>query len=318
MFAIGLYDYGGPDVLQSVEQPDPHPLSGQVRVKVRAAGINPVDVMVRDGSLAEWFADAEPPFVPGMDISGIIDELGEGISPASGIAIGQNVVGVVNNFGGYGGYSQYVCLPLESVTHLPDGVSLPDGAAFLMTALTARHALDTLHLPQDSVVLVTGAAGAVGAYAVALGNVENLHIVAIASPQDETFLRELGASEFISREDNLNTRIREKYPEGVCAVIDAANIGEQIAHALQDNGTIINLRPKDPASLERGIKQIFVNVRERIADQEAITRLSLQVADGLLPVRVAKTFHASEAVSAHRLFEKGGLRGRIILDFDEK
>ncbi|WP_208457537.1 alcohol dehydrogenase catalytic domain-containing protein [Burkholderia anthina] len=81
MLAIGLSSYGGPQVLHMVELPDPHPVPGQVRVKVRAAGVNPVDIMVRNGSLAGLFARTKPPFVPGMDIAGTIDEVGEDIPP---------------------------------------------------------------------------------------------------------------------------------------------------------------------------------------------------------------------------------------------
>ena len=106
MYAIGLNNYGGPDVLHLIELPDPHAGPGQVRVRVRAAGINPVDVMVRDGSLAQWFSTLLPPFVPGMDIAGTIDEIGEGLDPQLGIAVGQDVAGVVDNYGSHGGYNQ--------------------------------------------------------------------------------------------------------------------------------------------------------------------------------------------------------------------
>lgn len=316
MYAVGLNNYGGPEVLQRVELPDPHPALGQVRVKVRAAGINPVDVMVRDGSLAGWFADAKPPFVPGMDIAGTIDEVGEGIDPQLGVAIGQAVVGVVDNFGSYGGYSQYVCLPAASVTPVPAGASFHEASAFLMNALTARNALDTLHLPSGSTVLVTGAAGAVGAYAVGLGNADGLRMVAIASPQDEAFLRAAGAAEVIARGDDVAARVHQVFPAGVDAVVDAASLGEQIAPAVRDGGTIITLRPGNDDGLERGIKPVFVNVRERITDHAAITKLGQQVTAGLLALRVAAVFPATDAVAAHRRFDEGGLRGRVALDFE--
>jgi NADPH:quinone reductase-like Zn-dependent oxidoreductase len=119
MYAVGLNNYAGPEVLHLMELPDPHPEPGHVRVRVRSAGINPVDVMVRDGSLAEFFAGLQPPFVPGMDISGTIDEVGEEHDPEFGLAVGQKVVAVVNNRGSYGGYSQQACagrLFLLSVT----------------------------------------------------------------------------------------------------------------------------------------------------------------------------------------------------------
>ncbi|MFT4066792.1 NADP-dependent oxidoreductase [Paraburkholderia sp.] len=316
MHAVGLNSYGGPEVLHLVALPDPHPGPGQVRVKVRAAGINPVDVMVRDGSLAGWFAEAQPPFVPGMDIAGTIDELGEGIDPQSGVAVGDDVVGVVDNFGGYGGYSQYVCLPAASVIAVPASLTFSAAASFLMNALTARNALDTLRLPRRSTVLVTGAADAVGAYTLALGNDEGLRMVAIAAPQDEAFLGSAGAADVIVRGENVAARVRHAYPTGVNAVVDAAGLGKQIVSAILDNGTVITLRRGTDDSFERGIKGVFVNVRERITDHVAMARLGQQVTSGLLAVRVAAVFPATEAVAAHRRLNEGGLRGRIVLDFD--
>ena len=316
MHAIGLRQYGGPEVLEVIELPEPHPAPGQVRVKVRAAGINPVDVMVRDGSLADWFAGAQPPYVPGMDIAGSIDEIGEGVDPAFGIALGQLVSGVVDNYGGYGGYSQYVCLPAASVVAAPPGVDVPAAAAFLMNALTARNALDALDLAPGSTLLVTGAAGAVGAYAVALASDAGLRAVAIAAPADAAFLRAAGAAEVVARGDDAAERVRDVVADGVDAVVDAAGLGAAIAPAVRDGGTIIVLRPGGDDALERGIQTRFVNVRERVTDRAAIARLAQQVASGLLAIRVAEVFPAREAVAAHRRLAEGGLRGRLVLDFD--
>lgn len=316
MYAIGLNNYGGPDVLQHVELPEPHPLAGQVRIKVRAAGINPVDIMVRDGSLAGWFAGAQPPFVPGMDISGTLDEIGDGVDPAYGFTVDQDVVGLVDNFGSYGGYSEYVCLPAASVISVPAGASYTAAASFLMNALTARNALDTLGLPEDATVLVTGAAGAVGAYTVALGSQDRLNMVAVTSPSDETFLRSVGASVVIARGDEIASRILQALPQGVDAVVDAAGLGEKIIPAVRSGGTVITLRPGNEDGFERGIKAIFVNVRERITDHAALSRIGQQVSEGVLPLRVAAIFPAIDAVAAHRRFDEGCLRGRIILNFD--
>ncbi|HYW36076.1 MAG TPA: alcohol dehydrogenase catalytic domain-containing protein, partial [Balneolaceae bacterium] len=115
MYAIGLDHYGGPEVLHTVELPDPQPKAGEIRVKVRAAGINPVDVMVREGALAALYAELDPPFVPGMDIAGTIDMIGDDVDQNFRFTVGQEVVGMVDNHGSYGGYSEYVCLPAASV-----------------------------------------------------------------------------------------------------------------------------------------------------------------------------------------------------------
>jgi NADPH:quinone reductase-like Zn-dependent oxidoreductase len=316
MYAIGLNNYGGPEVLRRVELPDPHPQPGQVRIRVRSAGVNPVDVMVRDGSLKLWFASAEPPFVPGMDIAGIIDEVGAEVDPVLNIELGQQVVGLVDNFESYGGYSEYVCLPAESVIPVPAGLSFPAAASFLMNALTARNALDALRLPSGAIILVTGAAGSVGAYTVALAAAQGLHVVALASEKDQDFLRAVGASTFISRDSDVIQQVRAVFPSGVDAIVDTAGLFENIAPALRDGQSLVILRPMEHAPLERGIRTLFVNVRERSTDNAAMKDIGNRIARGLLPVRVAEIFPADQAPAAHRRLAQGSLGGRIILDFD--
>jgi len=315
MYAIGLDHYGGPEVLHEVELPNPEPEAGEVRVKVRAAGINPVDVMVREGAFAAVFDELDPPYVPGMDIAGTIDRIGDNVDNDFGLEEGQAVVGVVDNHGSYGGYSEYVCLPAASVIPKPNESSFPEAASFLMNALTARNALDALDLGEDSTLLIPGAAGAVGTFATALANDEGVEVVAIARPDDETFLRSVGTSAFIPRGDDAAQRVREKFPDGVDTVVDAAGLHEKIAPAVRDDGMLIALRHGLETDLERGIHAEFVNVRERKTDHKAIARLAKQVEDGLLPLRVVDVFPAAEATKAHERFAEDGLRGRVILEF---
>ncbi|MDH2431390.1 NADP-dependent oxidoreductase [Pokkaliibacter sp. MBI-7] len=316
MRVIGLNQYGGPDVLEAFELPTPHATAGQVRVKVHAAGINPVDEMLRSGDLASWYAGAPYPYIPGMDIAGTLDEISADVDPALGLRVGQRVTGIVDNFGNYGGYSEYVCLPARSVTAAPPQASFAEAASFLMNALTARNALDNLTLAAGARILVTGAAGAVGAYTVALAKAAGFEPVAIATAADEPLLHKLGAAMVIARGDHLAQRVREHFPQGVDAVVDAACIQPQILAAVCDQGQIIVLRPASNETLERGITTRFVNVRERATDQPAIRQLADQVSAGLLPMRVEAVFPASEAAAAHRRLDQGRLRGRLILDFE--
>ncbi|MDN5972380.1 alcohol dehydrogenase catalytic domain-containing protein [Bifidobacterium crudilactis] len=120
MKTLGVMRYGGTNALELVELPEPHAKTGEVRVKVMSAGINTVDVMVRDGSPDAMFQAFSPPYVPGMDPAGIIDEIGDAdASSLQGLRLGDAVLGVVDNVGSYGAYSEYVCLPIASVALKP-------------------------------------------------------------------------------------------------------------------------------------------------------------------------------------------------------
>ncbi|AHK31666.1 quinone oxidoreductase family protein [Rhodococcus opacus] len=148
MKAIALETYGGPDVLHPVDLPDPHPGPGQVRIQVHAAAVAPVDAMVRTGLLAQMNAGPNPPFVPGMEVAGVVDEVIDDIDPALAVAAGQKIVGFVDNLGAHGGYSDYVVLPAASVTRIPEEASAPEAASFInsMTALNARSRPSTFLL----------------------------------------------------------------------------------------------------------------------------------------------------------------------------
>lgn len=314
MKAIGLHTYGGPDVLHIVELPEPHAGPGEVRVRVRAAGVNPADAMLRDGSLAEWYRDVEPPYIPGMDVAGTLDEVADDVKAAYGLSEGEPVIGIVDNHGRHGGYSEYVVLPAASVTRQPVGTTFAEAASFLMNALTARSILDALAFAPGSTLVVTGAGGAVGGYVVQLAAAEDLRVVAVASQHDEGWLRSHGADTFVARGDDIAQRVLDVVPGGVDAVADSAMLHDRIASAIRDNGQIAVLRfwDGDPG---RGIAVHPVNVRSRATDTAAITRLREQVESGELTLRVAATVPAAQAPEAHRLLEKGGLRGRLILEF---
>ncbi|MBZ3905407.1 NADP-dependent oxidoreductase [Streptomyces scabiei] len=314
MQAIGVHTYGGPEMLGTVELPEPHAGPGEVRMRVRAAGVNPVDIMVRDGSLAEWYRDLIPPFVPGMDVAGTLDEVPDDVKDAYGLSEGEPVIGIVDNHGRYGAYSEYVVLPAASVTLQPVGTTSAEAASFLMNALTARSILDCVALVPGATLAVTGAGGAVGGYVVELAAAEGLRVVAVASEQDEEWLRSRGAEAFVARGDDVAQRVLDVVPGGVDAVADCAMLHERIAPAIRGRGQIAVVRfwDGDPG---RGIVVYPMNVRSRVTDTAAITRLREQVESGDLTLRVAATLPADQAAEAHRRLEKGGLRGRLVLEF---
>ncbi|MEU9228985.1 alcohol dehydrogenase catalytic domain-containing protein [Streptomyces massasporeus] len=146
MKAIGLNTYGGPEVLQVVDLPEPRPGTGEVRVRVRAAAVAPVDALMRTGAFAAAHEGLEPPFVSGMEISGVLDEVGPDAELEPGLAVGDPVVAFVDFAGAHGGYSDVVALPVASVTRAPEGTSFLEAASFVNNSLTARNAWDALAL----------------------------------------------------------------------------------------------------------------------------------------------------------------------------
>lgn len=304
MRAIGLRGYGGPEMLEVVELPDPVPGPGEVRVRVCAAGVAPVDAMVRTGKLAALYDPHPVPYVPGMEIAGIVDVVGEGaVIPA-----GSPVIGFVDGVGSRGGYSELVVLPAEAVAPAPDGVGVEEAASFLASALTADATVSTLALEPGARLVVTGAGGGVGGYVTRIASRAGVHVIGVAGAEDEQVVRELGAAAFVSRGGEV--------PSGVDAVADAALIGAPMFDAIRDGGQYATFRAWTGDGPPRGIQMHRVFVRSRARDRAGIARMSELVSSGVLPTRVRAVFPAVEAAAAHRLLEQGGGgAGRIVLRF---
>jgi NADPH:quinone reductase-like Zn-dependent oxidoreductase len=315
MKVIGLSDYGGPEVLRPFELPDQHLGAQEVLVRVHAAGVNPVDAMLRSGQLWQMYQGRTPPFVPGMEVAGTIGEVGSGVDPRWGLVAGDDVVGFVDNLGSHGGYSEYLALSARSVVLAPTGASAAAAAGFLNNALTARNVLDAFRLPPGATLLVTGAAGSVGGYLVELGAAEGLHVIAVAAEDDADLLRSLGAQALVPRGPDIAERVRKELGGPVDAVADAALLHERIAPAVRDGGQIGVLRSWD-GDPGRGITVKHLNVRERDGDRDAIVRLRDQAEDGTITLRPALSFDADDAAAAHTRLEQGALRERIVLTFD--
>lgn len=311
--AAGVTTYGGPEKLHTVELPEPHPGSGEVRIRVQAAGVNPVDAMMRSGTLAGLYAGVEPPYVPGMEVAGVIDELGDGIHPDLALSLGLRVVAFVDFHGSSGGYSHSVVVPAESAVPAPANLDDAHAAAFLMNALTARNVLDLLSLPAGATLLVTGAAGAVGGYLTELGSAQGLRIIATAGPDDEDLVHGFGAQTFIPRGSDLRSAVHQLAPGGLDAVVDPAGIGPAIIGTVRDGGQVAAFGMAAWPD-ERGIRIHRPNVRQRSRDTAAITTLRDQAENRTLTVRVADVIPAGRAADAHERLARGGLRGRLVLD----
>ncbi|MDA0566045.1 NADP-dependent oxidoreductase [Streptomonospora sp. S1-112] len=317
MRVIGVAEYGGPEALRPFDVPERHAGPGEVRVRVRAAAVNPTDTFVRNGARARHQRKDPPPYVPGMDAAGVVDEIGEGTG--TDLAVGDRVMAVVVPDGAHGAYSESLVLPAESVVRAPSGADHAAAATLPMNGLTARLALDVLDLRPGQTIAVTGAAGAFGGYVVQLAKADGLRVVADAAPKDEQLVAELGADVVVPRGAGVAERIREAVPEGVDALADGAVLDAAVSGAVRDGGGIVTVRgydgADDPPAAARGITYHPVLVVRYARERAKLDRLRQQAEDGVVTLRVARTLPAEEAPEAHRLLEAGGVRGRLVLEF---
>ena len=304
--------YGGPEALQVFELPDRHAGPGEVRLAVYAAAVNPTDTFTRNGSRHELLKDLDPPYVPGMDVAGVVDEIGP--DTTTDLAVGDRAMAIVLPKGQHGGYSESLVLPAPSVARAPAGATLVEASTLPMNGLTARKALDVLALPPGATIAVTGAAGAFGGYAVQLAKADGLRVVADASEADEDLVRGLGADIVVRRGDDVAQRVRDAVPEGVDAVADGAIQHGLVLPAIRDGGAVAAVRPFS-GEAERDITVHMVWVREYALEHENLDRLRKLVKTGAVTLRVAGTYPPDRAPEPPPRLRRGGTRGRPVAQF---
>jgi NADPH2:quinone reductase len=311
MRAVGVTEFGGPEALQVLDISEPHAGPGEVRIRVHAATINPTDTGLRSGAYGQRPGDHDPPYIPGMDAAGVVDEVGEGAS----WQVGDEVIAVVLPTGPHGGaYADRVVVPVESVVRKPASAGFVAASTLPMNGITARVALDSLGLSPGESIAVTGAAGAFGGYVVQLAKADGLRVIADASEQDEPLVRGLGADEVVRRGDDVADRILALVPEGVAGLADGAVQGELVVPAIRDGGGIAVVRGWD-GDPGRNIVVHKIMVFGHARDTASLDQLRSQVEAGAVTLRVARTFPPEQAAQAHSVLEAGGVRGRLVLDF---
>jgi len=311
--AIGVTEYGGPEKLQVLDLPAEELAPGTVRISVTAAAINPTDTGLRAGQRSESGHPEDEADVPGMDVAGVLTEIAGDVS--TDLAIGDQVMAIVVPSGQHGGYRADLVLPAESVVRIPHGASEIEASTLPMNGLTARAALDQLGLQPGQVLAVTGAAGAFGGYVIQLAKADGLVVVADAKESDVDLVRGFGADLVLPRGDDFADRVRAEYPQGVDGLADGALLGELALPAVKDDGAVATVRGYTGDG-RRGLRVQPVLVREHARDHAALDRLREQAESGVITLRVADTYPAEQAAEAHRRFEAGGVRGRLVLLFD--
>jgi NADPH:quinone reductase-like Zn-dependent oxidoreductase len=313
MKVVGVIEYGGPDALRVVELSDPQIGPGQVRIRVHAAAVSPTDTYVRNGDRADaQKASGPPPYVPGMDAAGVLEEIGPGVQ--TDLEVGDHVMAIVVPNGSHGAYSEQIVVPVESVARVPAGVSDVEACTLPMNGLTAQLALDVLDLEPGQALAVTGAAGAFGGYVVQLAKAAGLIVLADASEADEKLVARLGADVVLRRGDAFPTLVRGVYSDGVDAAADGALLDGLLAPAVRDGGTVATVRGYgEPGEREVVFRPIRVRDYSRAGDK--LDRLRQLVEEGRVTLRVAGSVSKEHAAEAHRRLEAGGVRGRMVIEF---
>jgi len=302
--------FGGPDVLQVVEVPDPRSGPGQVRIAVHAAGTNPVDASNRDDG--SW-AELDLPHVPGYDVAGIVDQVGEG---ADGVAIGDHVMAMTPFPRGAGGYAELVTIDAGLVARLPDDVSLIEAAAVPLAAGTASDVLQRIDLAAGSAVLVHGASGGVGTFFVQLAAAGGLRVVAAASARSHDLLRSLGATACIDYHDaDVVDATLDALGGPVDAIVDLVG-GSSLAGSLgavRSRGQLASIATPeldlDPI-LDANLTFHGVLIAD---DGDRVRLLADLLASGKLRPVVVEEYPLERVADAHRRLEAGHSGGKIVL-----
>nr|WP_084316105.1 NADP-dependent oxidoreductase [Actinospica robiniae] len=297
MRAAQFSRFGGPEVLEIVELPDPHPAAGEIRIRVRAAGINASDWKKRQGLL-----DQELPQTLGYEAAGIVDEVGDGVS---GVAVGDRVFGASPY-----GAAQATLAVLSDWAPIPDSLDYASCAAIPAAAETAARSLDQLGVTAGSTVLINGASGSVGSAAVQLAVVRGARVIGTGSPGTHVALHSLGA-EPVAYGEGMSERVRALSPQGLDFALDVAGSG-----VLAELVELVGLPERVITVADfHGAQQ--TGVRFSRGDTGRATYALAQVARmaevGRFSVHVGQTFPLADVAQAHRVGEAGTVRGKLVL-----
>jgi|SRR5580658_5510263 NADPH:quinone reductase-like Zn-dependent oxidoreductase len=289
---------GGPDSIEIIDVPVAGPGPGEVRVRVAAAPVNPVDLGVAGGVFHAMGLINQPEHAGlGWDFAGAVLAAGPGTDLAPGTAVAGLVPGFDRDFGTY---AEEVVVPVTDLAVVPDGLDLVAASTVPLNGLAAAQILDLLgDAPADgNRLLVTGAAGAVGGYLVSLAPARGWLVTGLARAEDEEFVRGLGA-EFTTQAE-----------PGWDAVADGAVLQERALALVRDGGVFVGVQPSARPASERGVR---VEVVIAHPDASQLADLLARAASGELPARVHAVVPLDRVADAHRAVAKGGLRGRYVL-----
>jgi NADPH:quinone reductase len=300
----------GVDHLKVAEAADPAPGQGEVLIATEAATINPADYAVVSGAVAArlpW--GSSPPYTPGWDLVGRVVAAGEGIDSS---ILGSRVLGFSLWFESTRGtQASLVALPIGNVIPAPDGLPSPQLTTVGLNGLTAWRGLEDLKLSKGETVVITGAAGSVGGFAVQLAAARGLPVIGVVREHQKQDALDLGATAVVSADDaGLGAAVREVVPGGADALLDTASIAGPALAAIRDGGKYVTVTVTPPA--ERGIDVFRSGGR---MDAVALGTLADMASSGQLHTPVARTYGIDDARAAYEAFAQAAGRGRIVLGF---
>ncbi|MGA5164399.1 NADP-dependent oxidoreductase [Streptomyces pseudogriseolus] len=309
MKAVRFHEYGDPSVLRYEDVEQPVPGAGEVRVRVAATSFNPVDGNIRGGFM-QGPIPVTLPHTPGIDVAGTVDALGEGVD---GIAVGDDVVGFLP-MNGNGAAAQYVLAPADVLIPAPKSVPLADAAALPLVGLTAYQALfDHGKLTAGQRVLINGAGGAVGGYAVQLAKNAGAHVIATAGPRSSEAVTSAGADEVI---DHTATDVTAVVTEPVDLALNLAPVAPDelasLVTLVRPGGVVVNTTVWMPAPSdeERDVRGIDLFVR---SDADQLAQLVALIDRGELRVDVAERVPLAELPALHARASEGAVHGKVIV-----
>ncbi|WP_405592976.1 NADP-dependent oxidoreductase [Streptomyces sp. NBC_01190] len=305
MKAIVFNEYGPADVLRLQDVEDPEPGLGQVRIAVRAAGVNPLDHKIRSGAMRE-FMPVDFPHLPGTEASGVIDAVGDGVT---GFAVGDEVFGRTSS----GSYAERTLAEADRITRKPDALSWPEAAALPVATETAYRSLEELGVRAGETLIIHGAAGGVGTIAVQIAVARGVRVIGTASPGNHAHLRSLGATP-VRYGPGLVDAVRAVAPDGVDAALDLSGQGEALEASIELTGgtdrvlEIANRAVSEPF----GVRFSAGGAGEYRGGPAAAEAIEL-IAAGKLHILIHRCCPLAEAADAQRASETGHLTGKIVL-----
>jgi NADPH:quinone reductase-like Zn-dependent oxidoreductase len=310
MKAVRFHEYGGPEVLRYEDVDRPRPAAAQVLIRVAATSFNPVDAAMRSGFLQQVFPVALP-HTPGIDVAGTLAEIGEGVA---GWSVGEAVVGFLPMTED-GASAEFVLAPAELLTGAPTSIPLFDAAALPSASLSAWQALfEQADLKAGQRVLVNGAGGGVGGYALQLAKQAGATVIATASPRSRDAVEALGADRIV---DYTATAVTEAISEPVEVVLNLVNAPESdlagLTDLVSDGGVLVSTTSPVRDDPGRDVRSVRLFVR---SDAGQLATIVERVDSGELRVDVSERFPLSEIARVHELGEAGKFRGKVILTPD--